>query len=436
MQSKPNKKILATALALACVAPVAVFADTPNVDVYGTINADFENVKATAAGNAALPAGIGQIGTPGARIAAPSRNRVTSNSSNIGFRGSEVLLPGLKAIFQIESGLNIDSASVPGASVSNGVFASRNSNVGLSSQTYGTVFYGNWDTPYKFTTGLVDPFYATGIASGNAFYGSPGFNVNTTTAGAPIAAAVAGSAGANASFDRRQGNSVQYWSPKLFNFTARLGYSADEGRANETPLAPVANINPLIYSAALQFEYGPFRATYAFEQHRDYFGLVAIGGAVSSLTNRTARDNGNKVTLSYKLNTGLGATTANVTLERLSYNNSDTVAGNLSHFDRDLIYVSVLHKIGDGTIRLGFGDARQGSCNRAGATVCSTNGLDARQYAVGYSYSFSKRTDVYALYTLINNGTFANYQLGNGATLPTGGGARNQGFGLGIRHVF
>jgi predicted porin len=104
--------------------------------------------------------------------------------------------------------------------------------------------------------------------------------------------------------------------------------------------------------------------------------------------------------------------------------------------------------MGPGTFRLGFGDARQGSCVRAGATACSTNGLDAREYAFGYSYSLSKRTDLYALWTIVNNCSFATYQLGNAAginaaisaTTGVGGGAsggsRSQGFGLGMRHVF
>ena len=97
---------------------------------------------------------------------------MSSNSSNIGFRGSEDLGGGLKAIFQIESAINIDTGS--------GGLGSRNSNVGLSGG-WGTVFYGNWDTPYKVITLKADPFFATSAASFNSLYGSPGFNVLSTT---------------------------------------------------------------------------------------------------------------------------------------------------------------------------------------------------------------------------------------------------------------
>jgi predicted porin len=86
---------------------------------------------------------------------------------------------GLNAIFQIESGLNMDAGSTsPNTTNTNGsgVWASRNSNIGLSSSKLGTLFYGNWDTPYKTltNTGTFDSFWATGIANGNTMIGTPG----------------------------------------------------------------------------------------------------------------------------------------------------------------------------------------------------------------------------------------------------------------------
>ncbi|MGH8742727.1 MAG: porin, partial [Burkholderiales bacterium] len=144
--------------------------------------------------------------------------------------------------------------------------------------------------------------------------------------------------------------------------------------------------------------------------------------------------------LSYKFDTSLGTTMIGALWERLSYNNSDTtpVATTLEHYNRDAYYFPLMHKIGAGTIRASYGYARSGSCDRA-ATACSTNGLDARQYVFGGSYSFSKRTDVYALWSQTNNGQFAAYELGNANTAYNTGvpvGAKQTGIGLGIRHVF
>jgi len=353
---------------------------------------------------------------------------------------------GWNAIFQIEAQVNLDGAnSSPGTSATpNGTFASRNSNVGLSSAKFGTIFYGIWDLPTKVLHNSIDAWYATGIGSGNAIYGTPGFGVVTTTQTSRSVAATPSAA--DASFDRRQGNSVQYWSPKLYGISARLAYSANEARSVETPGLPTFSINPTLYAASVSYEqgfdkYGSFRVGYSFEQHRDYFGLAALGGNAPSATNYNSRDNENSVVLSYKFDTSLGTTTIGALWERLSYNNSDTTAGaaTLEHYSRDAFYFPLMHKIGAGTIRASFGNALQGSCDRA-ATACSTSGLDARQYVFGGSYSFSKRTDVYALWSQTNNGAFAAYELGNANnaynSTPTPIGSRQRGIGLGIRHVF
>src|SRR5712691_5423290 len=83
-------------------APAAALAQS-QVQIYGTLNADIESVKAN--------------GAAGTNFS--SRSRVTSNSSNIGFRGAEDLGQGLSAFFQVESGVNIDNGT------SSGFWASR-----------------------------------------------------------------------------------------------------------------------------------------------------------------------------------------------------------------------------------------------------------------------------------------------------------------------
>ena len=458
-----KKTLLYVTAAAGIIASGAALADAANVEIYGTLNTDFENVKATGAtGPAAVSKpgcanGTCQMGTGLTGVSEPSRNRVTSNSSNIGFRGKEDLGMGLNAIFQIESGISIDSASTTtttAGTASTGFFGSRNTNIGLSSSKLGTLFYGNWDTPYKALTNTAafDSFWGTGIENDNTIIGTPGFGV------ASITTSQRNNNASDASFDRRQGNSVQYWTPQFFGISARLVYSANEGRAAEPTTVGNPNTNPAIYGASIAWEYGPFRAAYAFEQHRDYFGLSQLGGqALGSAamgTNPASRDNGNKATLSYIQPWSAGTTSLNVAFEQLAYSNTESSAGaatDLLHYQRNMVYFAGKHQIGANTFRLGFGNAWAGSCVRGGglANPCSTSGLDAKQYSLGYSYNFSKRTDVYGFYTLVNNGDFANYVLGNGAAISstglgvggTGGtgagiGARQQGLGLGIRHVF
>jgi predicted porin len=454
-----NKTLLYVTAAAGLIASGAALADATNVEIYGTLNTDFENVSATGAtgpGATSKPGcanGTCQMGGAGqpTGVSEPSRNRVTSNSSNIGFRGNEDLGMGLKAIFQIESGISIDSASTQTTTAgtsSTGFFGSRNTNVGLSSSKLGTLFYGNWDTPYKSLTNTAafDSFWGTGIENDNTIIGTPGFGVQSITT------AQRNNNTSDASFDRRQGNSVQYWTPQFYGISARLMYSANEGRAAEPVSTANPNTNPTIYGANIAWEYGSFRAAYGFETHRDYFGLSQLGGQALGSANMGANphsvDNGNKATLSYIQPWSAGTTSLNVAFEKLSYSNGESgaaAATDLRNYQRNMVYFAGKHQIGANTFRLGFGNAWSGSCQRAAGINCSTTGLEAKQWALGYSYSFSKRTDVYGFYTVVNNGNFANYQLGNNAPIASsapntntasGIGARQQGMGLGIRHVF
>lgn len=439
-----QKKLLAWAVATAFAAPLAAYAQGSNVVIYGTFNVDLENVErdhATVGG-----AGNSLVGAPPAANAADlvSRNRVSSNSSNIGFRGTEDLgIAGLKAIFQLESGLNIDAGG--------GNLGGRNSNVGLSGP-WGTVFYGIWDTPYKFVTLRQDAWYATGIAAGTQIYGGPGFNVGTTTQSGrvgvtavqavvpgtttPIAGVftTAGVAGApDASFDRRQGNSVQYWTPLFAGLSARLAYSANEQRSadNANP-----NIDPTIASGAVLYENGPIYANLTYEHHKDYFGLFGLTNVAASgpsATNQGSNDRGYKVGVGYTL---FGTTTINLVVERLEYEVGQTAAGAVTEYNREAVYAAVLHKIGPGTIRVSWGKGFSGDCEVNGAAACSTAGLAAQGASVGYSHSFSKRTDLYVLYTYVDNERLASYNFGVNALSGAGVGSDPSGFALGVRHAF
>ena len=163
----------------------------------------------------------------------PARNRMTSGTSNLGFRGSYKVNDDLKIIWQIESAVSPDG-DAPNS------LTSRNSCLGLEG-SWGRVFYGNWDTPYKY------PLLFVGALRGlnpfdNALTANPGFNVpGTTTQSGRVNAA------ADAAFNRRQGNSVQYWSPVVNGFSGRVAYSVNEGKTTAT--ATVPSVSPDLWSA-------------------------------------------------------------------------------------------------------------------------------------------------------------------------------------------
>src|SRR5260221_11646198 len=102
------KRSLALPAILTLVMPLSARAESGNVQIYGTINVDYESVQATGASPAAVHA-PNQLGATPTGIDVPHRDRVTSNSSNIGFRGMQPLGAGLKAIFQMESAEGYDN---------------------------------------------------------------------------------------------------------------------------------------------------------------------------------------------------------------------------------------------------------------------------------------------------------------------------------------
>lgn len=111
-----KKKLIALAIAGAMTAPMAAMAET---SLYGQLNMELQSWD-------------GNLQT-------------NSYGSRLGFKGSEDLGNGLKAIYQIEGGLNI---SLNGG---NGNISGRNSFLGLAGD-FGTVILGRHDHPYKLAT--------------------------------------------------------------------------------------------------------------------------------------------------------------------------------------------------------------------------------------------------------------------------------------------
>lgn len=141
------KKSLIALAAAGMFAPAA-FAATANVDVYGVVSIAVESPDYADAG------GVDDVEV---------RDRV----SRIGFKGSEDLGNGLKAIWQIEQQLVADGTNTPF-----GGGTLRNTFVGLAGG-FGVFVMGRHDTPYKLGTGSLDPFADT-IADYNTFSGFGG----------------------------------------------------------------------------------------------------------------------------------------------------------------------------------------------------------------------------------------------------------------------
>jgi predicted porin len=148
----------------------------------------------------------------------------------------------------------------------------------------------------------------------------------------------------------------------------------------------------------------------------------------------SARDAGQKLVLRWKQ----GGTQVGLLAERLRYrkSQSNASAGAFNAYERDAFALTLLQKVGAGTIRALVGKAQGGSCSRFDGSACDASGLGARQVSAGYSYTFSLRTDIYAFYTRVDNDARGSYQFANAAGIGAAAGSTSVGYALGMRHTF
>ena len=198
-----NKKLLASAVIAAVVASPAAFAEST---VYGKMHtsidaADYDN----------------------------GRDNVTveNRSSRLGFKGSEDLGNGLKAIYQIEFGIRSDGGQeqVTG----DGHTSLRNTFVGLAGD-FGTFVVGRHDTPMKMA------FYATGNErlGDSAIDLNRGFS-NDQSGLNPI--------GVFQEF--RANNAIAYVSPNFSGFTVAAAMVPGEQSGNEETVGTAITKNDL-----------------------------------------------------------------------------------------------------------------------------------------------------------------------------------------------
>jgi predicted porin len=221
-----NKKLIAVAVAGACIAPAAMAQTANPVTLYGRVHVTFESVE--------------QSG-PTAATTLTRRNRVSDQASLLGVRGTEDLGGGLKAFFQLETGFKADQNDT--------TFAARNSGVGLQG-AWGSILMGRWDTPYKTVTTAIDPFGDVTLGGYTAVMNGSGVR------------------GVQGQFDLRQQNVVQYWSPSWAGIAVRVSYAANEGRT--------AALNPRSNGASITYTGGPVYLAYAYHEFKDtvFFGTT------------------------------------------------------------------------------------------------------------------------------------------------------------------
>jgi predicted porin len=404
-----QKKLLAAAVAVACVAPLAAQAQ---VTVYGKLYPQVNHY--TISGATAAGAPVSTLSAPASGADSFSGNVMESSNSRIGFRGKEDLGNGLSAFFQLETAFAVDDGTLNNTALFN-----RDTFVGMGGG-FGTVKLGRMDTVYK---NLGDTLSFLGISSGNFvaisnILSARGFGGNSAHR-----------------FHERLANTVMYETPEFGDFQALVGYSLGEVAGDNKERSAI--------STGVKYEAGPLYLAVAYEQHNDYFGgsrnsptagmrntTGTTGAAYVIRPGAESKDTAVRFTAQYKLtsNTRVEANFAQTELDE-----TPTAAGRFANYKHNSWTLAGEHKMGPWTLAAAYGQAGAGSCSLGGGVACSTSGLDGKMLNLGAGYSFSKRTMLYGMVTQMRNGHSAMYNNGPEDITP---GQDIRQIALGISHTF
>ncbi|MRT22133.1 porin [Comamonas sp. CAH-2] len=324
-----------------------------SVNVYGRINTTVESQK------------TGDTST----------SVMNSNSSYLGFRGTEDLGNGLKAGFQLEGNFGSDNGA--------GFNFQRHSEVNLSG-SFGTVRMGQF---------YVGSYLAT------ADYISM-HNHDTGT-----------SADALYAYVFPEGNQLSYRSPEFGGVTAEFNYGFGEKKTrtvaggNEIGLpggvGAVQGTEKGAFDAALNYANGPLGLGLGYTR------------AESKRFGDTQKEQQLGLRASYTINSlTLGA--------YYQYYKVDSEA-----FDtkRHAYRLAAMYTLGASEFHANVGRAQSYKGDFDGFKTSAT------QWTLGYNYNLSKRTKVYGYFTKINNGDDAAYGV-------TNAGDNFRSIAVGVRHLF
>lgn len=362
-------KKLTIALAIAGAMTGAAQAQS-SVEIYGIADVGF----------------VRETGNVGGGVAAG--NKITSGAQSgtrLGFKGKEDLGGGLNAFFVLETGIAADRGGFnqgrtytttppSGQSSSNVTIGSgfaRQSFIGLQGD-FGTLSLGRQYTSYFLTLSQVADPFAAGLA-GNAQ------NLMLPPSGNAIT-----------SLDRaiRMDNAIKYATPVFENFSGEIAYGFGETPGNSDA--------DRVITASVGYDSKPLNVRLAYYEKNNQFDTASLK---STLLAANYDFEVAKVFAAYSDNNW-----ANQGKSR------NYLIGATVPYGAHKFIASYIRADGRGT-------------NAAN---------DADQWGIGYTYSLSKRTNLYAAYGYIGNDGGASYTVGNNSE----NGTSNKAFNLGVRHVF
>ena len=350
---------------------------------------------------------------------------VSSNLSYFGVRGGRPVGDDLRAVFQFET--EVAFAATPGASdqAPDGTaqkyeLGSRNSFIGLQGRHWGAIKLGKTDTPYKTSTGRLDPFAST-PGDYNAIIGNSGGDNR-------------------AEFDMRLPHSIWYESPNMGGLSFAVLASPGQNRStnnglyaqgepdcsggnssaglngnNGQPTSCADGSFGNAYSAAVTYQGGPLYAIAAYEVHKN---VNRIGDEIDPGAIGVRDESAYKVGVQYTLPTH---TVLNFLVERLK---RDAITAALDERTHTATWFAVTQRITPHD-DLNFGWAHAGKTpGQPEAGVQDRYGNDnppgpsnnsANLYSIGYKHRFvDNRTTTYLTFSKLKNDYWAHYSLGAG----------------------
>jgi len=365
-----QKKLIALAVAGLFATPA--FAATSNVDISGTLNFSLDYLDADTDSQ-------------------DGNWNVSSNASNIIFKGSEDLGGGMKAVWQIQTFFSAGATGNTDTSFGgngDGV-GSGATFVGLSSG-FGTVLLGKNESPVKLLSRKVDFF-------GNQI----GDSRNLTTK--------AHGAGTNSlGFDLRPNNTISYTSPDFSGFSVTGAYFTNMDA--DTASSSAADYSTDGYSLAANYSNGPLYVGLGFEQHNQSEWWSAM-------------DDEHIWRLAVAYNFGAFRVAGLYQKEDNLY-----ISGN-DNVDRTVWGLGASYTMGNMTFKGQYYNANDAASSDTGADL----------WAVGMDYALSKRTKLQFAYAETDNDDNAKYSAfggGHGDNPSTGSGGNPSGFSVGVLHAF
>lgn len=407
-----QKKIVALAVA---GLSTAAFAQT-NVTIYGVADVSGQGISASQ--------------SKATTDAAGNVFQLQSNSSLLGFKGTEDLGNGLKAIFQAETAMNLtgnqthsDTTGGAAFSASGNMFnAMRDTYVGLNSK-YGTVLGGYLSTPFRsaLTSFAVEPG-ATGSMTIDKQMGAMRFGYDNVQFASSVRA-----------------TAIAYAMPTLYGFDGSIAYtgSNNNGTNNSTAVTGCSDSSVSACTVGAQ-------SAFSFNLGWTGYG-VNVKGAFSQFninatpgTTAATSSNGNYGDYTSYLIGAMYTGVQNLKLSTVYNRNTlgtngtvNTVTTGAGKLTNNQLYAGASY-------RMGNWEPAVSATWSSDVNGAQTQQLGSRQWQARVGYYLSKRTQAYGLISNLNNSANQNFTFGQ-QTSQMGSGASGMNlftYGLGMRTSF